>query len=80
MGIAALAGIGFGHVEIGTHHRSGTAGQPRSRASSASWEDKAVINRMGFNNDGAAAAGPRVAAAPQTSKPNTAAPYAPLSA
>ena len=61
-GIAALAGIGFGHVEIGTITGQAQPGNPQPRLFRLV-EDKAVINRMGFNNDGAAAAGPRVAAA-----------------
>ena len=61
-GIAALAGIGFGHVEIGTITGQAQPGNPQPRLFRLV-EDKAVINRMGFNNDGAAAVGPRVAAA-----------------
>ena len=61
-GIAALAGIGFGHVEIGTITGQAQPGNPKPRLFRLV-EDKGVINRMGFNNDGAAAAGPRVAAA-----------------
>lgn len=61
-GIAALAGLGFGHVEIGTITGQAQPGNPQPRLFRLI-EDKAVINRMGFNNDGAAAAGPRVASA-----------------
>ncbi|MDO5750649.1 MAG: quinone-dependent dihydroorotate dehydrogenase [Rothia sp. (in: high G+C Gram-positive bacteria)] len=61
-GIAALAALGFGHVEIGTITGQAQPGNPQPRLFRLV-EDRAVINRMGFNNDGAAAAGPRVAAA-----------------
>ena len=61
-GIAALAGLGFGHIEIGTITGQAQPGNPQPRLFRLI-EDKAVINRMGFNNDGAAAAGPRVASA-----------------
>ena len=50
----AAAALGFGHVEIGTvtHHAQG--GNPRPRIFRYPAE-QAVINRMGFNNGGAAA-------------------------
>jgi dihydroorotate dehydrogenase len=50
-GIAALAGIGFGHVEIGTITGQAQPGNPQPRLFRLV-EDKAVINRMGFNNHG----------------------------
>ena len=61
-GIAALAGMGFGHLEIGTITAQAQPGNPQPRLFRLI-EDKAVINRMGFNNDGAAAVGPRIASA-----------------
>lgn len=61
-GITALASLGFGHIEIGTVTGEAQPGNPQPRLFRLI-EDKAVINRMGFNNDGAAAVGPRVAAA-----------------
>lgn len=60
--IAALGNLGFGHVEIGTITGQAQPGNPQPRLFRLV-EDRAIVNRMGFNNDGAAAAGPRVAAA-----------------
>ena len=60
--IDALGALGFGFLEIGTVTPKPQPGNPQPRLFRLV-EDKAVINRMGFNNDGAAAAGPRVAAA-----------------
>ncbi|WP_033925483.1 quinone-dependent dihydroorotate dehydrogenase [Sphingomonas sp. 35-24ZXX] len=48
----AMFGFGFGFVEIGTVTPLPQAGNPRPRLFRLV-EDKAVINRMGFNNDGA---------------------------
>ncbi|MFB0834309.1 quinone-dependent dihydroorotate dehydrogenase [Arthrobacter halodurans] len=61
-GVAALADLGFGHVEVGTITGQAQPGNPRPRLFRLV-EDRAVINRMGFNNDGAAAVAPRVRAA-----------------
>jgi dihydroorotate dehydrogenase len=61
-GIAALADLGFGHVEVGTITGQAQPGNPQPRLFRLV-EDRAVINRMGFNNDGADAVGPRIAAA-----------------
>ncbi|GAB7005576.1 quinone-dependent dihydroorotate dehydrogenase [Nocardioides sp. AN3] len=52
VGIDALAGLGFGHVEIGTVTGEAQPGNPRPRLFRLR-SDHAVINRMGFNNDGA---------------------------
>lgn len=60
--ISALGNLGFGHVEIGTVTGQAQPGNPQPRLFRLV-EDKAIINRMGFNNDGAAAVGTRVAAA-----------------
>ncbi|RZU61373.1 quinone-dependent dihydroorotate dehydrogenase [Zhihengliuella halotolerans] len=60
-GIAALADLGFGHVEVGTITGQAQPGNPQPRLFRLI-EDRAVINRMGFNNDGAAAVAPRIAA------------------
>ena len=59
----AAAALGFGHVEIGTvtHHAQG--GNPRPRVFRYPAE-QAVINRMGFNNAGAAALAARLAKLP----------------
>lgn len=61
-GVAALANLGFGHVEVGTVTGRAQPGNPRPRLFRLV-EDRAVINRMGFNNDGAAAVAPRLAKA-----------------
>jgi dihydroorotate dehydrogenase len=50
----ALLRLGFGFVEIGTVTPKAQAGNPRPRLFRLE-RDEAVINRMGFNNDGAEA-------------------------
>ncbi|GEP34043.1 dihydroorotate dehydrogenase (quinone) [Nocardioides szechwanensis] len=52
VGIDALAALGFGHVEIGTVTGEAQPGNPRPRLFRLP-RDRAVVNRMGFNNDGA---------------------------
>lgn len=47
-----LGALGFGHVEIGGVTARSQPGNPRPRMFRLS-EDRALINRMGFNNDGA---------------------------
>ena len=61
-GIQALANLGFGHVEVGTVTAQAQPGNAKPRLFRLV-EDRAVINRMGFNNDGAAAVAPRLAKA-----------------
>ncbi len=61
-GVLPLTALGFGHVEIGTITGQAQPGNPRPRLFRLV-EDRAVINRMGFNNDGAAAVGPRLRSA-----------------
>ena len=51
----AALGLGFGFVEVGSITPLPQAGNPKPRLFRLA-EDGAVINRMGFNNDGAAAA------------------------
>jgi len=51
----AMLGLGFGFVEVGTLPPRPQQGNPRPRLFRLK-EDRAVINRMGFNNDGQAAA------------------------
>jgi dihydroorotate dehydrogenase len=51
----ALLGLGFGFVEVGTITPKPQAGNPKPRLFRLK-EDHAVINRMGFNNGGQAAA------------------------
>jgi dihydroorotate dehydrogenase len=60
--IAGFFGLGFGAVEIGTLTPQPQAGNPRPRLFRLV-PDRAVINRMGFNNGGLAAALPRAKAA-----------------
>ena len=56
----AAAALGFGHVEIGTVTHHAQPGNPRPRAFRYP-AAQAVINRMGFNNEGAAALAARLA-------------------
>ncbi|WP_375002155.1 quinone-dependent dihydroorotate dehydrogenase [Aeromicrobium sp. CTD01-1L150] len=51
--VSGLLGLGFGHVEIGTVTARAQPGNPRPRLLRLV-DDRAVVNRMGFNNDGAA--------------------------
>jgi dihydroorotate dehydrogenase len=60
--IAGFFGLGFGAVEIGTLTPLPQSGNPRPRLFRLT-ADQAVINRMGFNNGGLAAALPRARAA-----------------
>jgi len=57
----AMLAQGFGFVEVGSVTPLPQAGNPRPRLFRLS-EDEAVINRMGFNNKGAAAAKARLQA------------------
>lgn len=50
-----LAGFGFGFIEIGTVTPVAQSGNPKPRLFRLV-EDEALINRMGFNNEGAEAA------------------------
>ena len=60
--IDAWFGLGFGAVEIGTLTPLAQPGNPRPRIFRLI-EDRAVINRLGFNNGGIEAALPRARAA-----------------
>ncbi|WP_338446825.1 quinone-dependent dihydroorotate dehydrogenase [Pelagerythrobacter marensis] len=55
----AILGLGFGSVEIGSITPRPQAGNPKPRLFRLA-EDRAVINRMGFNNGGAQAAEARL--------------------
>ena len=55
----AMLGLGFGYVEVGTVTPLPQAGNPKPRLFRLV-EDRAVINRMGFNNDGAQAVANRL--------------------
>ncbi|MFA7602261.1 MAG: quinone-dependent dihydroorotate dehydrogenase [Novosphingobium sp.] len=57
----ALLGLGFGFAEVGSITPLPQAGNPRPRLFRLE-EDRAVINRMGFNNLGAAVAAGRLRA------------------
>ena len=50
-----LANFGFGFIEIGTVTPKGQIGNPKQRLFRLK-DDKGIINRMGFNNDGIAPA------------------------
>ena len=63
--IAGFFGLGFGAVEIGTLTPLPQAGNPKPRLFRLV-PDRAVINRMGFNNGGLTAALPRAGAAKRT--------------
>lgn len=58
-GIAGLGVLGFGHVEVGTITAKPQPGNERPRLFRLI-ADRALINRMGFNNRGAAAAARRL--------------------
>jgi len=78
VGIDALAALGFGHVEIGTVTGEPQPGNPKPRLFRLP-EDRAVINRMGFNNDGAEVVARRLAARARR-RPNSTTPEAQLNA
>lgn len=58
-GAAGLFALGFGHVEVGTLTAIPQDGNPRPRLFRLI-PDRAVVNRMGFNNHGAEAAATRL--------------------
>ncbi|WP_432562851.1 quinone-dependent dihydroorotate dehydrogenase [Kineococcus sp. SYSU DK003] len=58
-GIAALGNFGFSCVEVGTVTALPQPGNPRPRLHRLV-DDRAVVNRMGFNNDGAEAVAKRL--------------------
>ena len=57
--IRGLHNLGFGHVEVGTVTPKPQSGNPKPRLFRLVSE-KALINRMGFNNDGADAIAKRI--------------------
>jgi dihydroorotate dehydrogenase len=65
--LAALFGLGFSHVEIGTITPRPQAGNDRPRLFRIP-EAKALVNRMGFNNAGAEVCARRLAAAPRAAR------------
>jgi dihydroorotate dehydrogenase len=58
-GVAGLAALGFGFVEVGTVTARAQPGNPRPRMFRLP-ADRALVNRMGFNNEGAGAAAARL--------------------
>jgi dihydroorotate dehydrogenase len=59
-----LGALGFGFVEVGTVTVRAQPGNPRPRTFRLP-ADRALVNRMGFNNDGAAAAAARLRRRPR---------------
>lgn len=60
LAIRGLGQLGFGHVEVGTLTARSQPGNEKPRMFRLV-ADRALINRMGFNNHGAADAAPRLA-------------------
>ena len=60
-GVDSLAALGFAFVEIGTVTAGPQPGNPRPRLFRLA-RDRALVNRMGFNNEGAATAAARLRA------------------
>src|SRR5437868_7426974 len=58
-GTRGLDALGFGFVEVGTVTARAQPGNPRPRMFRLT-ADRALVNRMGFNNEGAAAAAARL--------------------
>jgi dihydroorotate dehydrogenase len=57
--VIGLGQLGFGHVEVGTITARAQPGNPKPRLFRLI-PDHAVVNRMGFNNEGAASAAERL--------------------
>lgn len=57
--VLGLAALGFGFVEVGTVTARPQPGNPRPRLVRLI-DDRAIVNRMGFNNDGAAVVADRL--------------------
>lgn len=68
LGLPALAALGFGFIEAGTVTRYGQPGNERPRNFRFSRE-RALINRMGFPNDGADAIHARLMTLPKPAAP-----------
>jgi dihydroorotate dehydrogenase len=62
------AALGFGHVEVGTVTWHAQPGNPKPRLYRLP-ASQALINRMGFNNDGARALAARLCTAPELPMP-----------
>ncbi|WP_308491174.1 quinone-dependent dihydroorotate dehydrogenase [Microbacterium terrisoli] len=70
VGVRGLTALGFGHVEVGTVTAIPQDGNPKPRLFRLI-PDRAVINRMGFNNRGAAAAAARLAKLRRSPRPRS---------
>ncbi|MEU9574588.1 quinone-dependent dihydroorotate dehydrogenase [Streptomyces massasporeus] len=68
VGIDGMAMLGFDHVEIGTVTGEPQPGNPKQRLFRLV-EDRALINRMGFNNDGSLRVAARLASRTPVFKP-----------
>jgi dihydroorotate dehydrogenase len=66
-GVAGLAALGFAFVEVGTVTAQAQPGNPRPRMFRLP-ADRALVNRMGFNNEGATAAAARLRRLPNRSR------------
>ena len=62
-GVAALLALGFGFVEVGTVTAEAQPGNPKPRLFRLP-KDRALVNRMGFNNHGADAAADQLTTRP----------------
>ncbi|SEG07754.1 dihydroorotate oxidase A [Halobellus limi] len=65
---AVLGALGFGHVEVGGVTAHAQPGNPRPRMFRLV-EDRAIVNRMGLNNEGADAVGERLRTSPDPGIP-----------
>src|SRR5215469_31916 len=65
VGFCALSALGFAFVEVGTVTAEPQPGNPRPRLFRLP-ADRALINRMGFNNHGAVAAAARLRSRPRS--------------
>ncbi|SDL87837.1 dihydroorotate oxidase A [Halogranum gelatinilyticum] len=65
---SVLTALGFGHVEIGAVTAERQSGNPRPRMFRLR-DDEALINRMGFNNEGADRIGDRLDSEPLPDAP-----------
>lgn len=64
LGLAVWPSLGFGFVEVGTVTAQAQPGNPKPRLFQLP-QDQAALNRMGFNNQGAAALAERLRQLPQ---------------
>lgn len=66
--VRGMGALGFGHIEVGTLTAHAQPGNPGPRLFRLT-KDRALINRMGFNNGGAARAATRLARLRAEGKP-----------